>query len=54
MTAVLGRMAAYTGKKVTWDFAVNESKLDMFPEELNLDAAVEIPSFAVPGKEPLV
>lgn len=54
MTAVLGRMAAYTGKRVTWDFAVNESKLDMFPKELNLDAAMKSPSFAVPGKEPLV
>ena len=29
MTAVLGRYAAYSGKKVTWDEAVNKGKADM-------------------------
>ena len=54
MTAVIGRMAAYTGKKVTWDFAVNESKLNLFPETLDLNGEMPSPSHAVPGKEPLV
>jgi myo-inositol 2-dehydrogenase/D-chiro-inositol 1-dehydrogenase len=54
LTAVIGRMAAYTGKKVTWDFAINESKLNMFPETLDFAGEMEFPSFAVPGKEPLV
>lgn len=54
LTAVIGRMAAYTGKRVTWEFAVNESKLDMFPEELKWDGEMANPPFAVPGQEKLV
>lgn len=54
LTAVIGRMAAYTGKKVTWDFAVNESKLDLFPQELNWEGEMANPPFAVPGQEKLV
>ena len=54
MTAVIGRMAAYTGKKVTWDFAVNESKLDLFPETLDLNGEMPSPPYAVPGKQPLI
>jgi len=53
LTAVMGRIAAYTGQKVTWDFLVNESKLDLFPKPLNLTAAKES-SFAVPGRTPLI
>lgn len=33
LTAILGRMAAYTGQRVTWDFALNESQLDLTPPE---------------------
>ena len=54
LTAVIGRMAAYTGKTVTWDFAINESKLDLFPEELKFDGEMDNPPFAVPGKVGLV
>ena len=54
LTAVMGRMAAYTGKRVTWDFATNESKLDLFPEDLKFDGEMANPSFAVPGKKKLV
>ncbi|MCH2201906.1 MAG: Gfo/Idh/MocA family oxidoreductase [Fuerstiella sp.] len=54
LTAVIGRMAGYTGKNVTWDFAVNHSTLDMFPGELNYDGDMPNPPFAIPGKEPLV
>lgn len=55
LTAVLGRMAAYTGKKVTWDFVSKQSKLDLFPKDFSLEME-ELPSagFAVPGKTPLV
>ncbi len=31
MTAVLGRMATYSGQEVTWDDAVN-SQLDLAPD----------------------
>ena len=31
LTAIMGRMSAYTGKAVTWEQALN-SKLDTFPK----------------------
>jgi hypothetical protein len=37
MTAILGRMATYSGKVVTWDNAIN-SELDLSPERLAWDA----------------
>ena len=54
LTAVMGRMAAYTGKHVTWKFASKESKLDLFPEEVRYDGEMENPPFAVPGKDALL
>jgi myo-inositol 2-dehydrogenase/D-chiro-inositol 1-dehydrogenase len=53
LTAIMGRLAAYTGQKVTWDFLVNESKLDLFPKPLDLTAARES-SVAVPGRTQLI
>jgi hypothetical protein len=37
MTAILGRMATYSGKVVTWDDAIN-SKLALWPAELDWKA----------------
>ncbi|MDG2220184.1 MAG: Gfo/Idh/MocA family oxidoreductase [Rubripirellula sp.] len=54
MTAVLGRMAAYTGKNVEWDFATNESTLDLFPKDFDIKGTRPEPEFAVPGKTKLV
>ncbi len=54
LTSVIGRMAAYTGKRVTWDFATKKSKLDLFPKELDLDGEISNPPFAVPGQEMLI
>ena len=54
MTAVLGRMAAYTGKNVTWDFATNESKLDLFPKDFDIQGSRPEPEHAVPGKTKLI
>lgn len=34
LVGVLGRLAAYTGQKVTWDFVAKESQLDVFPKDL--------------------
>ena len=36
MTAILGRMATYSGKLVTWDEAMN-SQLDLTPKNLAWD-----------------
>lgn len=49
LTAVMGRMAAYTGQRVTWDFVTEKSKLDLFPKNLTWDAELPKPKFAIPG-----
>jgi predicted dehydrogenase len=53
LTAVMGRMAGYTGKAVTWDKVIN-SKQDTFPEKLSWDMSLPVPPVAVPGKTPLL
>ena len=52
LTAIMGRMSAYTGKTVTWDQALN-SKLDLKPEDLKF-GPMPTPPVAVPGDTPLV
>lgn len=54
LTAVMGRLAAYTGQNVTWDFVANESKLETFPEGLTLDSSLPAAQHAVPGTTELV
>jgi len=54
LVAVLGRVAAYTGQKVSFDFLAKESKLDLFPAELSWDSSLPKPTFAIPGKTKLV
>jgi hypothetical protein len=56
LTAIMGRMATYSGKLVTWEEAL-DSKLDYFPERLAWDAnpkAMPGPdgryAYAMPGK----
>lgn len=34
LTAIMGRMSAYSGQAVSWDFAMNESQLDLTPPEI--------------------
>ena len=52
LTAIMGRMSAYTGKEVTWDFAMN-SKLDLTPPAYAF-GSLAIADVAVPGRTPLV
>ncbi|QDV55598.1 Gfo/Idh/MocA family protein [Rosistilla oblonga] len=54
LTAVMGRMAAYTGQLVSWDFASKESTLDLFPKELAWDGKRPAGEYAIPGKTKLV
>ena len=54
LTSVMGRLAAYTGQRVTWDFITKSSKLDLFPTDLKIDGALPSPAHAVPGKTKLV
>ncbi|MGD9647804.1 MAG: Gfo/Idh/MocA family protein [Pirellulales bacterium] len=53
MLAVLGRMASYTGRKVTWDQAL-QSKEDYTLPQYNWDVKPEIPPIAIPGVTLLV
>lgn len=58
LTAIMGRMAAYSGQPVTWDFVMNESALDLTPREI-LDGGYQLgPAPTVPppanGKEELI
>ena len=52
MTAIMGRMAAYTGKTVTWEQAMN-STLDLTPPSYEL-GPLPTPEVPMPGKTPLV
>jgi myo-inositol 2-dehydrogenase/D-chiro-inositol 1-dehydrogenase len=54
LTAVMGRMAAYTGQKVTWKFAAEESRLDLFPTDLTWTSSLPRQTPAVPGRTKLV
>lgn len=51
LTAIMGRMSAYTGKEVTWKMAL-ESKEDLMPEKLDWDMKLETPAVAIPGTTP--
>jgi predicted dehydrogenase len=53
LTAIMGRMSAYTGRTVSWDWAMETSKLDLTPPHFEWK---ELPPLevAIPGKTPLV
>jgi predicted dehydrogenase len=53
LTAIMGRMSAYTGRALNWDWVMNASKLDLAPPHLEFR---ELPRLevAVPGRTALV
>ena len=53
LTAIMGRMSAYTGKEVSWEQALN-SKLDTFPKALDMAGAMEEPPVPRPGVTELI
>ena len=53
MNAIMGRMSAYTGKRVSWDFAMN-SKLNTMPANLDLKGKLPEPPVPMPGTEKLI
>lgn len=54
MTAILGRMATYGGKEVSWDDALN-SKIVLGPyDALSWDTEPPTPTIAVPGQSKVV
>jgi myo-inositol 2-dehydrogenase/D-chiro-inositol 1-dehydrogenase len=52
LTAIMGRMSAYTGQEISWDQALN-SKEDLTPANLEL-GPIAVPPVAVPGRTPFV
>ncbi|GIW80924.1 MAG: dehydrogenase [Gemmatales bacterium] len=54
LTAIIGRMSAYTGKAVTWDFALEKSKLDLMPPKLDWNMKLTVQPVPIPGKTPLI
>lgn len=54
LVAVMGRMAAYTGQKVTWKFVTEESQLDLFPKNLTWTSSLPRQAPATPGKTKLI
>ena len=53
MTAIMGRMSAYTGRALKWSWAMNASKLDLSPPSYEFGDLAMRP-VAIPGKTPLV
>jgi len=52
MTVIMGRMSAYTGRALKWDWAI-KSELDLSPEKYEL-GDLPVQPVAIPGKTPLV
>ena len=48
MTAIMGRMSAYSGQEVSWESALN-SQLDTFPKTFDFGAKYPTPEVAMPG-----
>jgi len=53
LTAIMGRMSAYTGRALSWEWVMNASQLDLTPPHMDWKELppLEVP---VPGKTPLV
>ncbi len=49
LTAIMGRMAAYTGKEITWDMALNSTE-ELVPAKIAWDTPVPVPPLARPGE----
>lgn len=53
MMGIMGRMAAYTGKEVTWEDAMNSTD-NLVPENIEWDMALPVRPIARPGQTPLI
>ncbi len=48
LMAIMGRVACYTGKAITWD-QVSNSQENLMPANLRWDMAIPVPTVAIPG-----
>ena len=53
MTVIMGRISAYTGRALKWDWVMKASKLDLSPREYKL-GNLPVRPVAIPGKTQLV
>ncbi len=53
LTAIMGRLSAYTGRELKWDWALQASQLDLSPEVMYFGDAPERP-VAIPGETELI
>ena len=53
LTAIMGRMSAYTGRALKWDWAMNASKLDLSPPKYEF-GDLEMRPVAIPGRTKLI
>jgi predicted dehydrogenase len=53
MTVILGRLSAYTGRALKWDWAMKASKLDLSPEKYEL-GDLPVRPVSMPGKTTLI
>ena len=53
MCAIIGRMSAYTGSAISWNWAMNASKLDLTPKMFEFGPNPVDP-VAVPGVTKLI
>ncbi|MHC5073288.1 MAG: Gfo/Idh/MocA family oxidoreductase [Planctomycetota bacterium] len=54
LTAIMGRMSAYTGRAISWDWVMNASKLDLSPPEYSFDIEFPVRPIAIPGQTKLI
>ncbi len=48
LMGIMGRMAGYTGRKVTWEMAMNSQEV-LVPEITDWNSVVNVPPTAQPG-----
>jgi predicted dehydrogenase len=53
MAVILGRLSAYTGRALKWDWAMKASKLDLSPEKYEL-GDLPVRAVSMPGKTKLI
>ena len=53
LMAIMGRMSAYTGRALKWDWMMNASELDLTPPKYEF-GDLPVPPVPVPGKTKLV
>jgi predicted dehydrogenase len=53
MCAIIGRMSAYTGRAISWEWAMNASKLDLSPAKYELGPN-PVDAVAIPGVTELI